>query len=678
MWKMPQSEAWLRRRIEVEKRLVWCIRWLLYTVLRSVMTRTMQPVLVISKGCKREERVNPIYLAFVDVAFTRAIESGVECTHNNNEEHSLSRAPSLSKASHRSCSTTRTSVSRARFRSRPRSRTQSIVKKNVAPTDLRLSDILIDRFVAWKAIVKQLIAYFEGVADIKSNVAREYTKLGAVVQVPFKSGTQFLGESGLQARHIADQHTNLARTVDSSIVQHLQKLRGEIKAHIENIQNDTGKLATSVAKERELFTRMIGELATAISVFKNTPMNVTPKSDPYVINMSVSHQPQKQIHEENALQKSIIIMQQNSAHFEEGIVRAIQSAWAPFAEWRDRSYAIVSDAWGGLDTNMTSLAPDREWIAFAAREDRLLDPETPLRNPGTIVYPGREDPAASPVHAGYLERKKRFARTYRESFYVLTAAGFLHEYPTSDPTHISMHPPMFSLFLPACTLGPPSASRAKSHKSHIEGSKDGEGFTHSGSIRRSVLGGMGIGRGAHAWAFSARSREDMEWWNDIRMLYRSWWPVEAAVRSARYVSEEEDEEEGEEGSSVEEDEADVDEDEDEEGEDDLYQGAETNEEPPSYSRPGGSNGYTDYTGHVSRQPSQRQLDKAPERRSVNPARDNHLRANSDKNDGHVNGGARATTSQPNGQGSITVASRSGEQEGAPGPAPVESRFMEEL
>ncbi|KAI5995838.1 hypothetical protein F5J12DRAFT_855427 [Pisolithus orientalis] len=608
----------------------------------------------------------------------------------NNEERSVSRAPSFSKASHRTHSTTRTStISRARSRSRPRSRTQSLVKKNVAPTDLRPSDILIDRFVAWKAIVKQLIAYFEGVADIESNVAREYTKLGAVVQVPFKSGTQFLGEGGLQdvfytvrdkARHIADQHANLARTVDSSIVQHLQKLRTEIKAHIKNIQNDTGKLATSVAKERELSARMIGELATATSVFKNTPMNVTPKSDPYVINMSVSHQLQKQIHEENALQKSIIIMQQNSAHFEEGIVRAIQSAWATFAEWRDRSYTIVSDCMG-----------NREWIAFAAREDHLLDPETPLRNPSTITYPGREDPAASPVHAGYLERKKRFTRTYRESFYVLTAAGFLHEYPTSDPTHIGTHPPMFSLFLPACTLGPPSASRAKSHKFHIEGSKDGEGFSHSGSIRRSVLGGMGLGKGAHAWAFRARSREDMmEWWNDIRMLCARYLvaseqidrggPVEAAVRSAGYVSEEEDEEEGEEGSSVEESDVDVDAgDEGEEGEDDLYQDAETNEEPPSYSHPGGPNGYAkDHSGYVSRQPSQRQLDKAPEGRSVNPARDGHPLANSDKNDGRLNSGARTMTNQPNEQASITAASRSGEQEGAPGPAPVESRFTEEL
>ena len=35
-----------------------------------------------------------------------------------------------------------------------------------------------------------------------------------------------------KTRIIADQHADLGRTIDSSIVQHLQKLRIEIKAHI--------------------------------------------------------------------------------------------------------------------------------------------------------------------------------------------------------------------------------------------------------------------------------------------------------------------------------------------------------------------------------------------------------------------------------------------------------------
>lgn len=64
----------------------------------------------------------------------------------NNETVSISRATSVSRASRHGSTI---------------SRSQSLIKKNIAPHDLRPSDILIERFVAWKAIVKQLIAYFE-------------------------------------------------------------------------------------------------------------------------------------------------------------------------------------------------------------------------------------------------------------------------------------------------------------------------------------------------------------------------------------------------------------------------------------------------------------------------------------------------------------------------------------
>ncbi|KAJ7597354.1 hypothetical protein C8J56DRAFT_919846 [Mycena floridula] len=524
----------------------------------------------------------------------------------------LSRAPSRA-----------TSIARSR-RSSTISKNQSLINKATQPHDLKPSDILIERFVAWKQIVKQLIAYFEGIADIENNTARELTKLGAVIQVPFRTaGNQFLGEGGLQdiffdirdkTRGIADHHANLGRTIDSSIVQHLHKLRTEIKAHIKNVQNDTGRLATSVAKERELSTRLVSQLSTDISSFKNTPMNVTSKNDPYVSNQAVVRQLQKQVHEENLLQKSIIIIQQNSANFEEGIVRSIQSAWQTFDEWQSRMSVAVQETWSHLATHMASLAPDREWISFSARSDHLIDPDTPLRNPDTIMYPSKHDPSVIAVHTGLMERKKRYTRVYKENYFVLTPAGFLHEYATSDPANTQT--PIFSLFLPACTLGPPSSSSAKSHKFHIEGRTDGMGTLKTGSFRA-------FGRGQHAWSFRARSREDMmEWWNDIRMLCARYLvaseqmersgPIAAAVRSAGYVSEEEDDEEDEdEGSSVE----------DQDYED--VAGAE-HEHPPSYSHPRdsgiqlGDNGYSldkKDGANVSRRPSKRQMEKAPEGRA---------------------------------------------------------------
>ena len=113
------------------------------------------------------------------------------------------------------------------------------------------------------------------------------------------------------------------------------------------------------------------------------------------------------MHEENALQKSIIIMQQNSEHFEEGVVRAIQMAWSTFDEWKcvavfvfielwtradckpnsARASSQVQDTWAVMGQQMRSVAPTTEWIAFASRSEYLLDPDTPLRNPMTINYP---------------------------------------------------------------------------------------------------------------------------------------------------------------------------------------------------------------------------------------------------------------------------------------------------
>lgn len=335
-------------------------------------------------------------------------------------------------------------------------------------------------------------------------------------------------------------------------------------------------------------TKHISDLARAIAMFKNTPMQVTARDDPYVMNQLVIRQLQKQVHEENALQKSIIIMQQNSAHFEEGVVRSIQSAWQTFEEWNSRMSVAVQETWRMMGNTMAALAPDREWISFAAKSDHLLDPETPLRNPDTIEYPSKDDPSVVPVHVGILERKKRFTRSYREAYFVLTPAGYFHEFVSSDP-HVRQSP-QFSLFLPACTLGPPSSAKtARSHKFHIESKTEHDGPKASGLMGRA---GSLLGRNQHAYTFRARSHEEMmEWWNDIRMLVARYLvaseqlersgPVAAAVRSAGYLSE--DEESGEEeGSSVEE----------EEDEDEHFHNAREGEEEavPAYSQPSHASG----------------------------------------------------------------------------------------
>jgi len=238
-----------------------------------------------------------------------------------------------------------------------------------------------------------------------------------------------------------------------------------------------------------------------------------------------------------------------------------------------------------------------------------------------------------------MERKKRYTRTYKEAYYVLTPAGFLHEYASSDPAVADK--PLFSLFLPMCTLGPPSSPSGKSHKFHIEGRKDGTGSVKTGSFRTFAgsitgRGGKNGGSGGHAWAFRGRSHDDMmEWWNDIRMLCARYLvaseqmersgPVAAAVRAAGYQSDDDGgEDEDDEGSSVEEENDEEDDEVYEQARDDVgHTDGET--EPPEYEQHHGLvGGYLDdkkthshdFAGSngagVVRKPSKRQQEKAPE------------------------------------------------------------------
>ncbi|KAJ3897917.1 hypothetical protein F5879DRAFT_1072179 [Lentinula edodes] len=475
------------------------------------------------------------------------------------------------------------------------SRTQSLIRKQTAPVSLRPSDILIARFIAWKGVLKQLVLYFHGIADIQHHTARELVKLGGVIQVPFRGGggggfgggnwgggggggsgggdAGFIGgEGGLQEvfyklreegiRSVAEEYEGFGRTIEGSIVRHLEKLRGEVKMHIKNIQNDTGKLATTVSRERELSTSLISALATSISTYKNTPLALSshPKQDPYISNLAVQRQLRTQVNAENLLQKSLIITQANSASFEEGIVQAIQGAWATYEEWR-RHHAGVAGAFAGLD-------PTVEWVSLSARTDHLLDPDTPLREPRFIRYPCKDDPCVVGVHEGVLLRKRRYVRRWRE-------ARYFRDDHNNNVDADGVETPVFSLFLPECTLGPPNAhdrpggKNGGSYKFYIEVSKDGTGTTKGGtsisSVRRSLSlrksntgngGGGGGGGGDHAWSFKAKSRDEMmEWWNDIKMLCARYLvaseqversgPVEAAVRAVGYPEEEDEEDEDE-------------------------------------------------------------------------------------------------------------------------------------
>jgi hypothetical protein len=274
-----------------------------------------------------------------------------------------------------------------------------------------------------------------------------------------------------------------------------------------------------------------------------------------VANAAVRRQLSKQVNEENALQQSTITMQQNSASFEATLVRDIQSAWQTFEDWQSRASATVQQTWKSVGKTMYSLVPDDEWNHFSRNNENLLDPETPLRDSDAIAYPSQDEPSVIPVRAGHLERKTKYTRTYKDSYVVVTAAGFLHEYASSDPLSADGSTPTFSLFLPTCSVGPPSSTSARSAKFTIYGKKDGSHPARSGSLKILDV------HSQHAWIFRSKNRGDMmEWWNAIIPFCTidpitgkqkdMTGPTAAAVRSAGYKGGDQDESTDEDDAAV--------------------------------------------------------------------------------------------------------------------------------
>ncbi|EGG04796.1 uncharacterized protein MELLADRAFT_64625 [Melampsora larici-populina 98AG31] len=213
-----------------------------------------------------------------------------------------------------------------------------LIKCATASNDLKPSDILIDRFQVCKSVCDPLLTFFK-----------------------------------------AEEHDAMAKIVHSSIVLHLQKLKTEVRLHICNIIEDTGELPSLVASERESSTRLITSLTRSIAFATHSPLNLEGRQDLWLCNQLVVEHLRKEVQEGNMLQKRKLIMQTNSAQFEEGLVRAIRSIWAVFHD--NRKSGEVYNRWVTSANLIDVISPTTQWEAFSSREDCLLDPDTPLRNP---------------------------------------------------------------------------------------------------------------------------------------------------------------------------------------------------------------------------------------------------------------------------------------------------------
>ncbi|KAF9209630.1 hypothetical protein BGZ49_002786 [Haplosporangium sp. Z 27] len=378
---------------------------------------------------------------------------------------------------------------------------------------LNPADILLNRLNAFRGVVKNLQKYFAEVAVVETGISKAMGKASGVLVVPFKDGQQFLGQGGLQdvcigirdsSKTKSEQHADSARFVEETIVKNLRRLKQDIKGKIKALKADSSLYGNKVFKEREHTQEKIGTLAKAIGLFEMSgsrqPDMEKVNSDPFVINVALRRQLAKQIHEENLFARALKQCQEEIKTFEAHIIKEVKQIFTSYSAYQLNSGTTAFvESWAPAEAALNALQEDTEWNGFIERHGHRLFPSDLVdKKPEDIEYPCKDSPYVLPVKTAHLSRQSTVLKSWKDGYFVLTLAGWLHVFSSADQE--KDHVPDHSIYIPTANLGP-----------HAEAGQKQQSFSLDGKGK----GGL-LHKDAQTLTLRGNSREEMlEWWGEI-------------------------------------------------------------------------------------------------------------------------------------------------------------------
>ncbi|KAL4892639.1 hypothetical protein BDV59DRAFT_37803 [Aspergillus ambiguus] len=373
------------------------------------------------------------------------------------------------------------------------------------PTEGSPTEVLANRFQAWRKVLKDLIIFFKELQKSYETRAKLFLSASNVLNnsaVPptfLKSGglseaTEILRDFHRQGYLEADK----AAEIENEVVNQLIGLRNDLQKKTKEIRGLSGDFRNSVDKEVETTRKTVRHLHEALGLVDTDPSATSGKGDPFIVRLSVDRQIERQIEEENYLHRAFLNLENSGRELESIVVSEIQKAYNAYAGILHREADEAYNTAEKLRVGPVAMPHDHEWNSFIATSDELVDPRVPLRDVESITYPGKDHPATAEVRSGLLERKSKYLKSYTPGWYVLSPTH-LHEFKSAD--RIAWQTPVMSLYLPEQKLGSHSQPDSTSHKFMLKGRQTGA--MHRG----------------HSWVFRAESHDTMmAWYDDIESL----------------------------------------------------------------------------------------------------------------------------------------------------------------
>lgn len=389
------------------------------------------------------------------------------------------------------------------------------------PTSAQPTEVLANRFAAWRSIIRAIITYLTETASIQDEIVRQQLRLTHAVQFPFfaienqhqpsspedRAIQKFflpLGNGSIQDLptilnqyhgSLASHASRTSKELTNEVIPRLEDLRRDLLVKMKEIKSLQSDFKNSCSKELQQTKQDLKNFLESIEEARYG----TPRQDPYLTKTILDRQVKKQLTEENFVHEAFDNLENSGAELEKVVVMEIQNALTIYARLLGEEAQLVFDCLlSKMEVGFFNKDPQFEWENFILRDPNFIVPNLPMRKMKEIVYKNQNDPLTYEIRSGVLERRSKFLKSYSRGYYVLTPT-FLHEFKTGDRKKDTV--PVMSLALSECSV----AEHSK------KGSSDDRFILHA---KQNGL----IHRG-HNWVFRADNYETMmAWFEDLKIF----------------------------------------------------------------------------------------------------------------------------------------------------------------
>lgn len=177
------------------------------------------------------------------------------------------------------------------------------------PTTGAPTEILANRFQAWRQLLKSLITYFREIQSSYDTRAKALHKVQNTLS-NISHPSVFMSDNGLaDAARILDEYhkrsiseSTKSKEIENDVIGALTGLRSDLGQKIKEIKSLSGDFKNSVEKEKETTRKEVEKLQDALQHADHHD-EAMGKGDPYVVRLGVDRALEKQIDEENYLHR---------------------------------------------------------------------------------------------------------------------------------------------------------------------------------------------------------------------------------------------------------------------------------------------------------------------------------------------------------------------------------------